>query len=217
MTRRLAAVAAAIIAFSAVCGARIPVPALLKYEGLTLRADVRVGANISDMIYATADSEVGDSRFDRVSGLSAGAGVTLGILHGVSVESGLCLTERGGWDKDILNNKYSSTWLQIPLLLTVSFGSPDTVRGYVQAGGYGAYGIGGKTVNEVSTYPFFGKTEVANPLDYGLSAGFGAVVVEHFRIGFSYEYGLRNISAGNIKKIASLNNETISIHIGYVF
>ena len=217
MTRKIAAIAAVLMAFPAICAARIPVPSFLKYDGLSLRADVRIGANISDMMYLVPRSGMSYVRMDRVSGLNAGAGLTLDILRGVSLETGVTLTEWGGWDKAVLNNKYASTWLQAPLLLTLGFGYADTVRIYIQGGGYAAYGVGGKTLNEVASYPFFGDDEVATPFDFGLSGGFGACFLEHFRAGLRYDYGLRNISAGNIKKIASLYNETITFHIGYVF
>ena len=196
------------------CGAAVP--AMFRYDGISARADVRAGAGVSNMYYV--DTQTGEAgSFERVPAWSAEAGVTVNFLRGVALSSGLGIVSRGARDASLLDNRYSSTWLRVPFMLTLQAGSRRSVRAYLQGGCYGALGVGGKTLNEVSEYPFFGDDAVARPLDFGLSAGAGAVILDHFLIGVQYERGLVDISAGNIARLSSLSNETLSVSVGYVF
>ena len=154
-----------------------------------------------------------------VDSYAAGAGVRYYLLSGVAAESGFNLVTRGGYDKDLFNNKYSSTYIEVPLTLSLSVLILPSFRLFLEGGGYVAYGISGSTVNEAGRFPYFsaGSFAVAKPLDYGAGGGLSAEIARRVRLSVRYEYGFCNIAGGNIKKITGLHNESVIFLAGYLF
>jgi len=178
--------------------------------------DVHAGAGVSRMNYISGKTRVWMSPVDSYA---AGAGVRYYLLSGVAAESGFNLVTRGGYDKDLFNNKYSSTYIEVPLTLSLSVLILPSFRLSLEGGGYVAYGISGSTVNEAGRFPYFssGSYAVAKPLDYGAGGGLSAEIARRVRLSVRYEYGFCNIAGGNIKKITGLHNESVIFLAGYLF
>jgi len=178
--------------------------------------DVHAGAGVSQMRYVAGET---DGLMGNVPTYTGGVGVRFHLLSGLALESGIDVITRGGYDKKIFNNKYSSTYIELPLMLSFSPLVSRAFRLSIEAGGYGAYGIAGKTLNEVGTFPYFGTNEyaVAKPLDYGVGGGLSLEFARRVRLSFRYEYGLCNIVGDNIRKITDLHNESMFIRLGFVF
>ena len=182
--------------------------------------DVSGGTNVSILTYIPAGGP--QTIMDgRVMGFNLGAGVSFHLLEGFWIESGLGLSSRGGRDVSLFDNMFSSCYLELPLALSLRIPVAPDVDAYVDLGGYGAYGLFGRTVNEVTSFPFFGKdpVNVARPLDYGLLAGFGGILADRIKLGFRYEYGLGNISNATTLQTSygSIFNSAMAFSVGYIF
>lgn len=182
--------------------------------------DVSGGANVSSLTYLPKGGP--QTMMDgRVMGFNLGAGVSFHLLEGVWIESGLGLSSRGGRDVSLFNNKFSCCYLELPLALSLRIPVAPELKAYIDLGGYGAYGLFGSTVNEVTSFPFFGNdpANVARRPDYGLLAGFGGILDDRFKVGFRYEYGLGNISSASTLQTSygSIFNSAMTFSVGYIF
>ena len=178
--------------------------------------DARAGVNISNMVFYPKGAA--HYRLDRMCGFNAGVGVDFHLLQGLSVDTGLVLTSRGGKDKQ-LGNDYFPVYAKVPVALSLTVGVVDGVRAYITGGVFGEYGVfGSSRTSTGAVLDFFGSgtDNIANRLDAGWLAGFGVTLYDRFRIGFQYEYGLVNIANEPTKKdFGYFFNSTMSFHVGY--
>lgn len=178
--------------------------------------DVRAGVNLSNMVYVPYVG--GQYTLDRMPGFNVGAGVNFNFLQGLSLETGLGLSTRGGKD-NALGNKYFPVYLRVPLVLALKVGVVDDVQAFINLGGYGALGLFGNVRGERMVLDFFGNgpDSLAQRLDAGLCAGFGVNFLGRFRVGFLYEYGLVNIANAQTRKdIGSFYSSAMSFQLGYI-
>lgn len=205
--KRLTAVLALLLGLALAAGAQ---PAF--------RYGVRAGMNLSDARYV-GYSASSPSRYSASQGLAAGVSARWFFLPWMGLEADLEVSGLGYWDKDLLNNKVSATYLQLPLVLSMA---PVRKKGFalgVEAGGYAAYGISGSIRNEVSSFPYFrvDTYSVAKPLDFGVLGGVYFKIMDRVHVGARYAFGLCNISAGNVADLDALYNEYIQFRLGYDF
>jgi hypothetical protein len=109
------------------------------------------------------------------------------------------------------------SFIEIPVNVVYKFGS-GSIKFFLNAGPYFAYGIGGKTKygGESANIKFgSGDNDDLKPLDFGLNLGAG-VEINNFIISAHYELGLANLVPAPTDN-AEAKNRVIGISIGYLF
>lgn len=139
---------------------------------------------------------------NRLDGGSAQAGLNLGALVGfqlspaapVYFETGLFYTEKGG--KGYVDGSkftYDLNYLEIPLVVKYKYEIDDDLSVQPLAGGYIAFGVGGKVKNyrDRDTYSSFSE-DFFKRFDGGLKIGCG-VEYQLIYAELAYDIGLANI------------------------
>ena len=181
-------------------------------------AGLRIGPSFSSFSsdYSMYDSAGGQTGLN----LTAVTGFKLTGSTPLYLESGLEYTEKGAKDGSGRNKiEYNVNYLEIPLVLKYIYNVDDDISIQPFAGGYFAYGVGGK-IKDYSTresWAAFGKDKPGLPRfdrwDSGLKfgCGFGYDV---FYADVNVEIGLANISNDSFDKTSNL---AFSVNFGVNF
>jgi len=147
--------------------------------------------------------------------------------------------EQRGWKENIKETAYSFnrklTYLQIPMLAHIYFGSPRA-KFFFNAGPEIGFLVGDHTSSnfnyrDVASIPDFPLTnrnieqytmDISHKIDYGISAGLGLEIASNKHNSFLLEgrayYGLNNIFSAHKKDVfAASNGLSIMVSLGYFF
>lgn len=140
-----------------------------------------------------------------ISGANFGVTTDLGKGEKVSFRPGIYFSAKGYGHNDDDVPRVRLNYVEVPLLAVFNIKGGDNVNFEFQAGGYMAYGIGGKTKVQ-SAVEYLPETHSVSPkyvkeksfagnckedkFDAGVNAGFG-VNIHRFYIGVAYDFGLR--------------------------
>ncbi len=186
---------------------------------------VKSGINISDYHGVSTDKS-------RV-GFNLGITVDFKVATNWYVLTGLEYTVKGAKSKGYieqdapdghkynLRTKDNLNYLQLPLQAGYKFNLSDDVRLMVHAGGYMAYGVGGKATYDYEAIDggtswtdkidFFGVG--VGKFDYGVIGGVG-VEYHKFVLDVNYELGLREYAKDHYNES---KNKNLAITLGYKF
>lgn len=183
-----------------------------------LHYGVRLGAGFSDSRYTTPSSEE-LWRGDPVLSHNEGVYVGYDFLRFLGVEAGVVHSSVGYYDKDILDNKVSASYIQLPVMLRLSPLAFERFALTLELGAYASYGVYGKLTNEVSDFPYFGHDRYATAIrpDYGLVIGGSLRMFGSLLLGARIDYGLCNVASGNSPAYTSMYNESASVTLGWEF
>lgn len=163
-------------------------------------------------------STFGGSFGDAKSSFRYQFGVTADIALGnhLYLLTGLDLQTKGAkWDSGPASTlKYKPAYLQLPVTAAYKFDLGASTKLVVNAGGYAAYGIGGKAEENggKDKRSIFGN-DGFKKLDYGVIGGVG-VEFGKIAVNAGYEYGLANINRGSGPKVTNRNP---FLTVGYKF
>lgn len=193
------------------------------------RIGIKAGANISSM---QAQPECSDCNPWIQPGFQVGATVRFPFNRVFALESGLLFSSRGSRE-DIFpggaayNYRRTFFYLDIPVTANVSF-PVGSVRIYGEAGPYLGVALAG-SIKEVEDFNGMKTTENYDILfesgdgeenmkrmDAGLLVGAG-LEFRAIRVGFSYGYGLANVTANTGGDFDSLKHRFLSVSLGYWF
>lgn len=174
---------------------------------------LRLGLSVSTI---NSDEERLDAPGSR-SGLNLGAVIGYELSSGTPVylESGLFYTEKGGkYSKNGNKKKYNLNYLKLPILLKYNIELEDPFCITPFAGGYFAYGIGGKikdynTKQSMSAFSDFNFKRFDGGLTIGCGFSYQIIYGE-----LSYDFGLTNISQD---EFGSCHNGTLNLNFGVNF
>ena len=210
---------------------------------------VRAGWNTSGQS-VSLDDVPGKVNFDLGSGFTIGAVADLNVRNFFSIQPGVFYENRS-FDYSIIDNRPSQqtihsiyghtrfNLISIPVLASFKFNISNTVKWFVEAGPYFAFGMGGDDdVEEISAsvassttggtsqyiYKPYTRDYYGNDLDqsewqhekfhWGLKAGTGLKMFKHFVVGIHYQFGFNNISRSPSRHI---NEQSASLTFGYDF
>ena len=201
---------------------------LLCFESFAQTFGIKGGLNLSNMLMES-DGDKEDLKMNP--GFHIGGIVDFQFTDLLSLETGLILDTKGFKFEDegsgySYQEKLNLFYLDIPIVLKVSFDVGSNVKIFGAAGPYIGVGLTGKWK---SVYEDQGnedtdeeKVEWGNTdddhlkrLDYGLVFG-GGVEISAFIVGISYDLGLANISAYTDYD-AKIKNKVLRVSIGFWF
>lgn len=192
---------------------------------------IKAGLNLSTMLVKD-DDDTYSNDFILNPGFHAGVVGEIPFGDVFAVEPGLFLTTKGyKIDEKILDmtikGNINPMYIELPVNGKFSF-DLGGVRIYLAAGPYVGYGIGGKYKTEMTNESGNKETEEQDiqwgsdeakddfkNLDYGVTAGAG-IEISGMTVGFSYGYGLANISPYTHHGYI-VNNRVMGISAGYKF
>lgn len=174
---------------------------------------LRLGFGLSTV---NSDDEYLDAPSSR-TGLNIGAlvGYQLSSYSPIYLESGLFYTEKGGKNTDKGSKlKYNLDYLKLPVLVKYAIDIDNDINIIPYAGGYLAYGVGGKIKNyrdresmSAFSHDYFKR------FDGGLTLGCG-ISYDVLYAEMSYDFGLANICHDDF---GSSRNNAFYLNIGVNF
>lgn len=187
-------------------------------EGITF--GIRAGLNMSNMTFS--DDEVSVSPDSRTS-FHVGVTADIPLMQSLYVQTGLFFQNKGyklDYDGDTETAK--PMYFEIPVLASYRYDLSDAMQLQVNFGPYFGYGIGGKIKlesdydDENYEFDFFGDKEDDGYKSFncGLQVGAGLTFNNHLYLGFSYQFGLSNISNDSD---FSVKDKNCMISLGYNF
>lgn len=187
----------------------------------------KAGLNLSTLVVKD-NSDTYSDNFKMKPGFHLGATAEFPINETFAFETGLLLSTKGtkedysesGYDYSSVVNLY---YVDIPLTAKAYY-KIGSVNIFGLLGPYIGIGLSGKTkyqetgsddYTETVNWGNDSENDDLKRLDFGLTFGAG-VVISSFKVGLSYNLGLKNISAdtGDGFKI---NNRILGISLGYKF
>jgi hypothetical protein len=155
-------------------------------------------------------------------GFTTGFVIDIPVGKKASFQPEIQFTQKGGISKEPVeenNNRKTTTfnYLEIPLNMLYKIGSPKS-RFYIGGGPSVAFGISGKSKDEVSEYPItFGKSNSGEfkRLDLGLNLLAGYHFGNGIFISFNYNFGLNNLVIGGDSN-NSFKNKYFGLRLGYM-
>lgn len=178
-----------------------------------LNYGVRLGFNASN-VSNNFNESIGTqwALNDWENGVTVGAVVDFNINNCLSVESGLYYQRRRSDYRNLFNSekfyavegKRHANFFQIPILASFRMGISKNIEGHIDFGPYFAMGFAGKDVYNVYTdgieaetlqnikKDYFGEDGNYHAFDWGFKMGIGALLYDHYYIGFHYDAGARN-------------------------
>ena len=185
---------------------------------LTLSANAQISiipkAGIS--IASLASDPKDDDAISKI-GLQLGVAAEIGVNEMFAIQPELLFIQKGAKDKNSSDFSFNLSYLEIPVLAKVKFGS-DVAKFYVIAGpslgiavGGSVKGTGGSVDVEFGSDP--GQVKRT---DFGLQFGAG-VNIKNFIIDIRYGLGLSNIANVPSGATGSVKNRAIGITVGYAF
>lgn len=185
-------------------------------EGITF--GIRAGLNMSNMTFS--EDGISGSPDSRTS-FHVGVTADIPLMQSLYVQTGLFFQNKGyKFDSDNYTQTAKPMYFEIPVLASYRYDFSDAMQLQVNFGPYFGYGIGGK-IKEESDYDndeidFFGDKEDdgCKRFNCGLQVGAGLTFSNHLYLGFSYQFGLSNISH---ESDFSLKDKNYMISLGYNF
>lgn len=176
-----------------------------------------------------------DEEFDATVGLRVGVVADIPIFESLYFEPGLYYANRSfkytldseSWSGE---EKYNSSYLELPLLLQYRYNFSDDWGIRVNFGPYFAYALGGKAKWEKyseyddehhsGSWKLFSKDEdgetALKRFDFGLMTGID-VAYRQFSLGIGYQAGLANLNKDFASKKYKIKNSGVYIQLGYNF
>jgi len=146
---------------------------------------VKGGLNISKVHFS---SDMIDT--DNLTGFQIGpmAEFTVPLL-GIGMDAAILYSQKG---LDYQSKSHKTDYLDIPVNLKWKFGLP-IVKGYLTAGPYASFRIGGDKIWNVMSEQIKAKSFGA-----GLNFGAGVEVIKHLQVGLNYDLGLVKTYEGTL-------------------
>lgn len=201
---------------------------------------VQGGINLANI---TATNDGSTEKNNLLTTFNAGFMGRFALAKAVDLETGLLLTGRGSkaetyfnGGNDYVKSTFNPLYIELPLNVVVNVPLEKNTNIFLNAGPYGAIGIGGKAKNEtklgiISTSskssiefsnddPFTSEQEDASynklkRFDYGLNFG-GGIEFSKIILKANYALGLAKINSTESDNSASDKNKyrTVSISVG---
>lgn len=143
------------------------------------------------------------------------------ISKGWYMDAALLLSSKGykedvffGTPDNIVKEKCSATYIELPIHAGYKFNVADNVKLLVNAGPYFAYGLFGNAKlngKKVSGNVF---SDYYNRFDCGVGANAGVEMFGHLQVYAGYDWGLKNISKSSRP---DCKNRTFNISCSYIF
>lgn len=196
----------------------------VKAQGINWGA--RLGMNIGSI-----SGDKGWDDYKSKIGFHLGVAADYELVQSLFLESGLYISTKGAkYKENGIEDIYSLTYLQLPILAAYKFDLGNEFKLHVKAGPYLALGLAAKNKykdssdpNDNETVKGFGKSEGNDEktdlkrFDAGLQFGAG-VSKGNYYLGLNYELGLSNLCIeDNWGKDAKAKNRNFNISLGYNF
>ena len=189
-----------------------------------ITCDVRIGCNLNN-IYGHLNTGSRGKIGGYKGGFSASANFRFYPVEEVlAIETGLGIQQKGSKDMTMegYNSglQYNPWYLDMPLLASVRvFDIKDEHSMYLDAGIYGAIGVGGRWKAFPDTSgPMFGDDGLLKRADGGLILGLSAILAENFYAGIRYQQSFASVVSEHSApgKLGKFYNEGFSIRFGII-
>lgn len=199
-----------------------------------VRAGVNM-SNISNNLETAIPSQIKWAKTSWKTGFSGGIVADLKIRNFIAIQPGFFLQLRHNecyiLDADRIKNMEAyttSTYLQIPLLVSLRHNLSEIVQWQVDLGPYFSFGVGGNVKTDIyeagktdlyNKEDLFGDDGMIESFDWGFKMGTGLLIDDHYYIGAHYEAGCRNPLRpmdGSIKHIIG-HHKVWNFTLGYNF
>ena len=172
----------------------------------------KLGVSIANIAFDPSNSDVKSK-----IGLQLGIAAEIGVNDMFAIQPELLFIQKGAKSKANSDASLNLSYLEIPVLAKVKFGS-DAAKFYAIAGPSIGIAIGGtdKDASGSEDLKFGSDTGQFKRTDFGLQFGAG-VNIKNFIIDVRYGLGLSNIINVPSGASGSLKNRAIGITVGYAF
>jgi outer membrane protein with beta-barrel domain len=194
----------------------------------TISIGPRLGVNFATQKISGSDEDFADNWNDEVksnAGLQIGAVANVMVNDMFSIQPELLFVQKGyKFEEDELSIKGKYSYLEVPVLAKLSFGTGD-IQGFVTAGPTLGYWMSGKDVVEFDgdsdeSDVDFGDDEdgIENRAELGANIGVGlAYKLGAGALNFDVRYGAGFSSTYDSEDDAKLRNSGVSISVAYLF
>jgi hypothetical protein len=185
----------------------------------SMQAQVKFGPT-AGLNLSTATVKVGGTKMDTKSivGFNIGLISEFNLTGNLFLQPALLFSTKGTKVTEVeFESTITPIYIEIPVNVVYKFGS-ESVKFFLNAGPYIAYGIGGKIKSggeSVKISYGSGESNDLKPFDFGLTFGAG-VELSSFIISAHYGLGLANLSPVTTND-TKVNGKVIGFSIAYLF
>ncbi|GAB3811092.1 porin family protein [Pontibacter rugosus] len=189
-------------------------------EAQTITVGPRVGATFSEVNYSGDGADMLNDQLKSKTGVQFGAVANVMVNDLFSVQPELLYVQKGvKVNFGGLSTELQSSYLELPVLAKVSFGS-EQIKGFVTAGPSVGYWLSGKIKqkydgeSEEDDYDF---TDDDNRTEIGANFGVGAaykVGTGYLNLDLRYGLGLSNLYNDGEEKV---KNRVLGVSLAYLF
>ncbi|GHA79048.1 Outer membrane protein beta-barrel domain-containing protein [Pontibacter akesuensis] len=210
-------------------------------EAQTISVGPRVGATFAKINYSGDDADEANDQVESVTGLQVGAVANVMLSDMLSFQPEILVVQKGAKEEYSEEDEFGSfstegkvktTYLEVPLLAKLSFGS-ESLKGFVTAGPSIGYWMSGKVEGEVSYTDFdgeqvtetvdekidFDEDEDYNRTELGASVGVGLaykIGAGSLNLDVRYGFGLSSVydfEEDDVKE----RNRVLGVSLAYLF
>ncbi len=202
--------------------------------GLMAQVGVKAGVNFTNMVFEEDETGIQDLARTGATNYSIGVEFILPLGDVLALQPELLYAKKGAESSyTVLGQTFSSTfsynYLDIPLMLRFSLGNThgEGLGVYINAGGYGAYAINGKSTSvtpllTTETDLTFDEIDDQKRLDYGFVGG-GGITLGNLFFEVRYQHGINNLldddanNNNDNNKFSKLQHRGIGLNLGVIF
>jgi hypothetical protein len=162
-----------------------------------MQAQVKFGPTVG-LNLSTAIVKSGGTKMDTKSivGFNVGLISEFNLTGNLFLQPALLFTTKGTKVSDVeFESTITPSFIEIPVNVVYKFGS-ESVKFFLNAGPYVAYGIGGKIKSGGESVKIkfgSGESDDMKPFDFGLTFGAG-IELNNFIVSAHYGFGITNLS-----------------------
>jgi len=172
--------------------------------GLMAQVGVKAGVNFTNMIFEDEATDVEDLARNGATKFAVGFEFILPFNDAFALQPELLYSQKGAESSftvlgQTFKNDLTYNYLEIPLLFRLSLGDTqgEGLGIYLNAGGYGAYALNGKSKQEsplgtTEQDLTFDEDDHQKRLDYGLAGG-GGITLGNLFFEVRYQHGINNL------------------------
>lgn len=201
--------------------------------GLMAQVGVKAGVNFTNMVFDDEDTDVEDLARNGATKFTLGVEFILPLTDAIALQPELLFSQKGAESSFVVlgqtfKNELTYNYIDLPIMFRFSLGDSygEGLGLYLNAGGYGAYALSGKTTSEsplgnTEMDLTFDEVDDQKRLDYGIVAG-GGLTLGNLFFEVRYLHGINNLldddaDNSNDNKISKYQHRGVGLNVGIIF